>query len=116
MDIELLSLSEARESFDVAAAFGLFFFYFLVEMLDSSLTFSLTQHKSLKSALVTFILYTTLAVEVLAIITNYLYIFPVAVGAALGSYAVVEYEKKKRPLKSAESKKGATKTKQKPSV
>ena len=67
-------------------------------MLDSSLTFSLVQHKSLRSAAVTFILYFTLAVEVIAIISNYLYIIPVAFGAALGSYLVVEYEKKKRPL------------------
>lgn len=97
--MKLLSLSEAANSFSVIYAFGLFVFYFLVEMLDSSLTFSLTQHKSIRSALVTFILYTTLAVEVVAIVSNYLYIFPVALGAGLGSYIVVEYEKKKRPLK-----------------
>lgn len=80
------------------AAAGLFVFYMIVEILDSSLTFSLVQHKSLRSAIVTFILYFTLAVEVIAIISNYLYIVPVAIGAALGSYLVVEYEKKKRPI------------------
>ncbi len=100
MNLELLTLSEAVDNFNVIVALGLFIFYFLVEMLDSSLTFSLVQHKSLRSALVTFILYTTLAIEVIAIISNYLYIVPVAVGAALGAYVVVEYEKKKRPLKS----------------
>lgn len=99
MNIELLSLSEAWDSFNFLVAIGLFLFYLFVEMLDSSLTFSLTQHKSLRSALVTFILYTTLAVEVVAIISNYLHIIPVALGAALGSYIVVEYEKRKRPLK-----------------
>jgi hypothetical protein len=99
VDIELLSLSEAAENFSIIIAFGLFVFYLFVEMLDSSLTFSLVQHKSLRSALVTFILYVTLAVEVVAIIANYLYIFPVAIGAALGSYVIVEHEKKKRPLK-----------------
>lgn len=99
MNIEVFTLSEAVENFSFWVATGLFVFYFFVEMLDSSLTFSLVQHKSLRSALVTFILYTTLAIEVVAIVSNYLYIFPVAIGAALGSYAVVEYEKKKRPLK-----------------
>jgi hypothetical protein len=99
MNIELLTLSEAMESFSFVVAFGLFVFYLAVEMLDSSLTFSLIQHKSLRSALVTFILYITLAVEVAAIISNYLYVLPVALGAALGSYAIVEYEKRKRPLK-----------------
>lgn len=99
MNIELQSWSEAVDSFSIFFALGLFIFYFLVEMLDSSLTFSLTQHRSLRSGLVTFILYTTLAVEVVAIISNYLYIFPVAFGAGLGAYAIVEYEKRKRPLK-----------------
>lgn len=98
MNIELLPLHQAIKEFNVLAALGFFVFYFVVEMLDSSLTFSLTQHKSLRSAAVTFILYGTLAIEIVAIISNYLYIFPVALGAALGSYATVEYEKKKRPI------------------
>ncbi|MFZ1484048.1 MAG: hypothetical protein WAS36_03470 [Candidatus Saccharimonadales bacterium] len=97
MNIEVFTLSEAVENFSFWVVLGLFVFYFFVEMLDSSLTFSLVQHKSLRSALVTFILYTTLAIEVVAIVSNYLYIFPVAIGAALGSYAVVEYEKKEAP-------------------
>ncbi len=98
MNIDLLPLDQAIGSFNPFAACGFFVLYFFIEMLDSSLTFSLTQHKSLRSALVTFILYGTLAIEIVAIISNYLYIFPVALGAALGSYAIVEYEKKKRPL------------------
>jgi uncharacterized membrane protein (DUF485 family) len=99
MNIELLSLTEAWENFNFIAALTFFVFYLFIEMLDSSLTFSLVQHKSLRSAAVTFILYITLAVEVVAIISNYLYIIPVAIGAALGSFLIVEYEKKKRPLK-----------------
>lgn len=99
MNIDLLSFSEAVEQFNLLIALGLFVFYLFVEMLDSSLTFSLTQHKSLRSAIVTFILYITLAVEVAAIVSNYLYVLPVAFGAALGSYLIVEYEKKKRPIK-----------------
>lgn len=99
MNIELLSFNEAVSSFNVVIAVCLFVFYLFVEILDSSLTFSLTQHKSLRSALVTFVLYTTLAVEVAAVVSNYLYVIPLALGAAIGSYIVVEYEKKKRPLK-----------------
>src|SRR6476620_552442 len=98
MDIELMSFREALDNFNVLAAIGFFIFYLFIEMLDSSLTFSLTQHKSVRSAVVTFVLYITLAVEIIAIVSNYLYIIPVALGAALGSYLTVEYEKKKRPL------------------
>ncbi len=99
MNIDLLPFGEAVQQFNFLVAAGLFVFYLFVEMLDSSLTFSLTQHKSIRSALVTFILYTTLAVEVAAIVSNYLYVLPVALGAALGSFIVVEHEKKKRPIK-----------------
>lgn len=98
MNIELMSPSEAWLDFGFLWAVGLFIFYLLVEMLDSSLTFSLTQHKSIQSASVTFILYTTLAIEIAAIVSNYLYIIPIAFGAALGSFVTVEYEKRKRPL------------------
>lgn len=98
MDLELLSLHDAARSFNPFVAVGLLIFYLAIEMLDSSLTFSLTQHKSVRSAIITFTLYTTLAVEIVAIVSNYLYVLPVAIGAALGSYIVVEYEKKKRPL------------------
>ncbi len=94
-----MTLSEAWAKFNFLAAIAFFVFYLFIEMLDSSLTFSLVQHKSLRSAAVTFILYITLAVEIVAIISNYLYIVPVALGAALGSFLVVEHEKKKRPLK-----------------
>lgn len=99
MNLELLPLKEALANFNVFVAVGLLLFYFVIEMLDSSLTFSLTQHKSVRSAIVTFTLYITLAVEIVAIVSNYLYIVPVAIGAACGSYVIVEYEKKKRPLK-----------------
>jgi len=103
MDIDLISLDQAWANFNYFAATIFFVFYLLIEMLDSSLTFSLVQHKSIRSATVTFVLYITLAVEIIAIISNYLYIVPVALGAALGSYLVVEYEKKKRPLEKSTS-------------
>lgn len=99
MNIELLSLSEAIESFEILAALALMVFYFVVEMLDSSLTFSLVQHKSLKTAVTTFILYMSIAIEVGAVVSNYLYVFPLAFGAALGAYVTVQIEKKKRPIK-----------------
>lgn len=98
MNIEFLPLQQAVHEFSVG--FGLLFavLYFFVEYLDSSLTFSLTQHKSVKSAIMTFVLYLVLAIEIGAIVTNYLYVLPIALGAAAGSYMVVEHEKKKRPL------------------
>ena len=98
MNIELLSLSEALASFNIFIAFGLFVLYCLVEAMDASLTFSITQHKSVKSATTTIILYIILGIEVLAFVSNYLYAIPIALGAGLGSYLLVEHEKKLRPL------------------
>lgn len=99
MNIEFLSLGQAVDGFNLIVAVVLGLLYFVVEVLDSGLTFSLTQHRSIKSAGLTFMLYFVLAIEITAIVSNYLYIVPIAIGAALGSYTTVEYEKKKRPLK-----------------
>lgn len=99
MQLELLTLSEAAASFKPFIALGLFILYMFVEVIDSGLVFSLTQHRSAKTATLTFILYFVIGIEVFAFISNYLYILPIAFGAALGSYLVVENEKKKRPLK-----------------
>ncbi len=98
MEIEFLSLSEAFNEFNILLAFVFGILYFVVELMDSGLTFSLTQHKSIKSAGLTFTLYLVMGIEIAAIVSNYLYIIPIALGAATGSYIAVEYEKKKRPL------------------
>lgn len=94
-----MSLSEAINNFNIYIAVGLFILYCFVEALDSSLTFSITQHKSLKSANTVFLLYIMLGIEVLAFVNNYLYAIPIAFGAWLGTYLLVEREKKIRPIK-----------------
>jgi hypothetical protein len=98
MNIEFLSLGDAIEEFNLFFAIGLALLYFVVELLDSGLIFSITQHKSIKAASLTLVLYLVLGIEIAAIVSNYLYIIPVAMGAAAGSYVAVEKEKKKRPL------------------
>lgn len=99
MNLELMSLSEAIDNFNVLIAIGLFLIYCVVEFLDSSLTLSITRHQSVKSANTTLILYIILGIEVLAFVSNYLYTIPVALGAWLGTYLLIEREKKVRPLK-----------------
>lgn len=98
MNIDLLSPSEAISNFNPFIALGLFILYSFVEALDSSVTLSITQHKSVKAANTTFLLYIILGIEVLAFVSNYLYAFPIALGAWLGTYLLIEREKKIRPL------------------
>lgn len=98
MNIDLLSFSEALDNFNIFIAIALFIMYCFVEALDASLTFSITQHKSVRSAYTTVFLYVILGIEVLAFVSNYLYTIPIALGAGLGSYLLVEHEKNKRPL------------------
>lgn len=93
-----MSLPEAIDNFNVLLATALFIIYCFVEMLDSSLTLSITRHESVKSANKTFILYIILGIEVLAFVSNYLYTIPIALGAWLGAYLQVEREKRLRPL------------------
>lgn len=99
MNLDLMSVPEAINNFNVPLAVGLFILYCLVEALDSSLTLSITQHRSLRSANTTLILYIILGIEVLAFVSNYLYTIPIALGAWLGTYLLIEREKRVRPLK-----------------
>jgi hypothetical protein len=99
MNIELLSLAEAWNSFNWFIAIGLFVLYCFVEFLDSGLTLMITRHESVKSASTTFLLYLILGIEVLAFVHNYLYVIPTALGAWLGVYMLIEREKRIRPLK-----------------
>ncbi len=93
-----MSPAEALSNFNFLIALGLFIAYCAVEALDSSLTFSITQHKSLKAANTTLILYVLLGIEVLAFVSNYLYTIPIALGAWLGTFMLIEREKRIRPL------------------
>lgn len=94
-----MSLSEAAAAFNWFVAIGLFILYCFVEFLDSGLTLMITRHESVKSASTTFLLYIILGIEVLAFVSNYLYVIPTALGAWLGVYLLIEHEKKIRPLK-----------------
>lgn len=93
-----MSLTEAMSSFNLFIAFALFILYCLVESFDSSLTLSIARHESLKAANKTLILYIILGVEVLAFVSNYLYAIPIALGAWLGTYLLLEREKQIRPV------------------
>jgi hypothetical protein len=98
MNLDLMSLPEAINSFNFLIAVGLFVLYCLVEALDSSLTLSITRHQSIRSANTTLVLYIILGIEVLAFVSNYLYTIPIALGAWLGTFLLIEREKRVRPL------------------
>lgn len=103
MNLDLLTPAEAWANFNPFLAVGLFALYCLVEALDSSLTFSITKHESFKAANKTLILYIILGIEILAFVSNYLYTVPIAMGAWLGSYLIVEREKRNQAKKSPKS-------------
>ena len=101
MELDLMSPAEAWRNFNFFFAIGLFALYAFVEMLDSSLTLSITKHQSIRSANLSFVLYIIWGIEVLAFISNYLYTFPIALGAWLGTYLLIEREKRNNPLKTS---------------
>ena len=108
MNLDLMSPSEALANFNLLIAGGLFILYCLVEFLDASLTLSITRLQSLRSANMTLILYIILGIEVLAFVNNYLYAIPIALGAWLGTYLLIEHEKKKQLTKKKTTPKPAT--------
>jgi hypothetical protein len=99
VNLDLMSPAEALNNFNIFIAVGLFALYCAVEALDSSLTFLITQHRSIRAANTTLVLYVILGIEVLAFVSNYLYTIPIALGAWLGTFMLIEREKKVRPLK-----------------
>ncbi len=99
MNLDVMTLSEAMAAFNWYVAVGLFFLYMVVEWLDSGLTLMITRHESAKSATTTLVLYLILGIEVVALVQNYLYIIPTALGAFIGVYLLIEHEKKVRPIK-----------------
>lgn len=104
MHLDLMSPVEAWNNLNFLIVLGLFALYCLVEALDSSLTLSITRHESFKSANTTLILYIILGIEVLAFVSNYLYTIPIALGAWLGTFLLIEHEKRRRPLDTSKKK------------
>jgi hypothetical protein len=91
----MIPLSQAWANFNGYLAIGIFFAYFVLDILSVYYTLYVMRFRSIASANIVVALYLISAFGVINYVGNYLYIVPVALGAWLGTYATVEWEKRK---------------------
>ncbi len=91
----MISFSQAWASFNIYLAVGIFLAYFVLDILSVYYTLFVTRYRPIASANIVVALYLISAFGVINYVNNYLYIIPVALGAWLGTYVSVEWEKRK---------------------
>lgn len=82
--------------FNYLTAIILFATYVFIDMLYAYYVICVGKGESLKAATCSMFIYTLLSYGVVSYSTNIYYIIPIALGAWLGSFIVVEYEKRKK--------------------
>jgi len=82
--------------FNWLGAVGLFFASAALESIFALYTLAVTKHKALEASMWSLVSYFLLAVGILNFINNKWYVFPLAFGAFVGTYAVVTWDSKKK--------------------
>jgi hypothetical protein len=95
---DLLNAASAGwASFDWSIAVALYFTYIVIDSLNSFWALSVTRLEPRRAASTSFLIYCLLAFGVINYTRNFLYIFPIALGAATGTYILVSYERRTPP-------------------
>jgi hypothetical protein len=93
----MASLAAAWASFDWRIAVALYFVYIVIDSLNSFWALSVTRLQPRRAAGTTLLVYCLLAFGVINYTRNFLYIIPVALGAATGTYLLISYERRALP-------------------
>lgn len=91
----MASLSQAWASFNIYLAVGIFVAYVVVDILYVYYTLYVTRLRSLAAANTSVAIYLIAIFGVLNYVNNYLYAVPIAIGAWVGTYVTVEWEKRR---------------------
>jgi hypothetical protein len=89
-------MSQVYDSFSWWVALFLLVVYIAIDALYVVYTLSITQLNSRKAGLVSGAMYLIIAAGTTNYIRNPLYIVVVAIGASIGTFATVEFEKRKK--------------------
>jgi hypothetical protein len=84
------------QSVDMKIALTVFVAYVLVDAMYAYYTIAVTQRRPIASASVGAMMHFFIAFGVLNYVQNYLYIIPLALGSWVGTYLVVEHDRKSR--------------------
>jgi hypothetical protein len=83
--------------FNFWVAVAIFFGAAAVDAIWAQYTFHLTKRHSLTAATLSLVVALLAAVEIILYISNLWYVIPLAAGAFVGTFAVVEWEKRTNP-------------------
>lgn len=81
--------------FNIGIALLIFVAYFVVDALYAHYTLSVTKRKPFAAATTGSFMHFILAFGVLSYVQNFLYVIPLAIGSWIGTYIVVEKERRK---------------------
>lgn len=91
----MVSFSQAWVNFNGYLAVGLFVAYVVVDILYVYYTLYVTRLQSVAAAHTSVAIYLIAIFGVINYVNNYLYVIPISIGAWLGTYATVEWEKRR---------------------
>ena len=91
----MIPLSQAWASFNMYLAIGIFVAYVVVDILYVYYTLYVTRLRAMAAANTSVAIYLIAIFGVLNYVNNYLYTVPIAIGAWVGTYVTVEWEKRK---------------------
>lgn len=90
------SLSAAALSLDGGVCIFIFFLYWVADALYALYTLNISDARPMSAATAGFAIHFILAFGVLNYVHNYLYVIPLACGSWVGTYCVVERERRAR--------------------
>lgn len=84
----------AVESFNPLIAISIFFFYMVIDALSAKYTISVSESREYKAAFSSVAIYFLTAYGIINYTQNWLYIFPLVIGAWIGTVYTIRREKK----------------------
>lgn len=91
----MMTLGQAWSHFNPLIAMGIFVAYVVIDILYVYYTLYVTRLRAVAAANTSLLIYLIAAIGVINYVGNYLYIIPIVIGAWVGTYATVYWEKKK---------------------
>lgn len=101
------SLTDSWQNFSWLTAAVVFISYFVVDAMYAYYTLKVVELKAGRSATTGAIMYLLLAVGIISYTQNILYLIPLVMGAWLGTFAVVRFERTRRGERSAYAEPGS---------
>lgn len=96
MNMFIENLNESFENFNFLVAFLIFFSYIVIDALTAKYTIDTANLNEYKSANSSVMIYILTAYGIINYTQNWLYIFPLVIGAWIGTFLMIKITKNKK--------------------